>query len=171
MFRCYHKEHLVEEILGVVKVVTPKGETVKKEIPCAYCPECHCFFMLQSQFVKLSEAGIVLCQLIEKDEYYGSGKLGMFSAASESLLMRNGYNVKASNGLSDIQREVILQNIMDNNILPPHRISSYLDMFIAQKKNMPQYKDAISKWEKDKKFVLGYHNEQKRAVVVKAIKK
>lgn len=171
LFRCYHKEHLVEEILGVVKIVTSKGDSVTREVSCAYCPECHCFYMLQSQFNKLSEAGIILCQLIEKDEYYGSGKLGDFNVASESLLMHNGYNVKANNGLTDIQRKIILQNIMDNNILSPHRISSYLDMFIAQKKNMPQYKEAIAKWEKDKQFVLSYQNGQKRAVEVQTIKK
>lgn len=43
--------------------------------------------MLQSQFNKLNESGIVLCQLIEKEEYYKSGKRGDFNAASESLLM------------------------------------------------------------------------------------
>lgn len=171
LFRCYHKEHLVEEIVGIVKVVTPTGEMVIKKIPCAYCPECRCFYILQSQFNKLSEDGIVLCQLIEKEEYYKSGELGDFNAVNESLLMRNGYNVKASIGLTEIQRQIILQNIMDNNILSPHRISSYLDMFIAQKRNMPQYKEAVSKWERDKDFVLAYRNEYKSVVEVHRIRK
>lgn len=102
--------------------------------------------------------------------YYKKGKLQDFNAASESLLMQNGYNVKANNGLTDVQRQVILQNIMDNKILTPHRISSYLDMFIAQKGNMPQYKEAILKWEKDRSFVLDYKNGAKRNVDIQSIK-
>ena len=170
LFRCYHKNHLVEEIIGLAKVVTPGGEIITKKVPCAYCPECQCFYMLQSQFKKLNESGIVLCHLIEKEEYYKSGKLGDFNVASESLLMRNGYNVKANNGLTDIQRQIILKNIIDNNILTPHRISSYLDMFIAQKRNLPQYQEAVLKWEKDKQFVLAYKNRDKEVMEVHLIK-
>lgn len=171
LFRCYHNEHLVEEIIGIIKVVTPSGETKTEKIPCAYCPECHCFYMLQSQFNRLNDLGVILCQLIEKEDYYKSGKLGDYNVASESLLMRNGYNVKANNGLTDIQRQIILKNIIDNGILTPHRIGSYIDMFIAQKKNMPQYKEAVSKWQKDKAFVLTYRNEFKRNVEIQKIRK
>ena len=91
--------------------------------------------------------------------------------SSESLLMRNGYNVKASIGLTDIQRQIILRNIMESQILTPHKIASYLDMFISQKKNLPQYKEAILKWQKDKRYVLDYDADDKRNVFIKSIKR
>lgn len=115
--------------------------------------------------------GVLLCHLIDKDEYYSSGRLSDFNAASESLLMRNGYNVKANNGLTDMQRQAILQNIINNKILSPHRIVSYIDMFISQKQNMPQYKEAIEKWKKDRGFVLSYKEENKRVVRIDSIKR
>ena len=170
LFRCFHKEHLVEEIIGVISVVNRHGKIIERKVPGAYCPECNCYYLLTSQYRKLKESGILLCQLIDGESYYKKGKLQDFNAASESLLMQNGYNVKANNGLTDIQRQVILQNIMNNNILTPHRISSYLDMFIAQKRNMPQYKEAILKWEKDRSFVLDYKNGAKRNVDIQSIK-
>lgn len=45
LFRCYYKEHLVEEIVGVIQIVNCLGKQEEKRIPCAYCPECNCFYM------------------------------------------------------------------------------------------------------------------------------
>ena len=60
---------------------------------------------------------------------------------------------------------------MDSEILSPHRIVSYLDTFIAQKKNMPQYNEAVLKWQSDRSYVLGYRNVDKMQVKIEAIKK
>lgn len=171
LFKCYHNEHKVEEIIGIVKVIDRFGVEREKRIPCAYCPECKCFFMLISEYKKLSSFGIILCQLIDKDEYYQNGNLNSFNYSSESLLMINGYNVKANNGLTEAQRHAILKNIIENRILTPHRIVSYLDMFIAQKTHMPQYKEAVDKWKKDRNYVLNYKNAEKRTVKIESIKR
>lgn len=171
LFRCFYKEHLVEEIIGVLKIVTPLGKEILEKIPCAYCPECNCFYMLTSEYNRVSEKGILLCQLLDKEDYYKTGIPNKFSGASESLLMQNGYNVKANVGLTDIQRQIILRNIIDSGILVPHRIASYLDTFIAQKKNLPQYKEAVLKWQRDKQYVLAYSEEDKRRVSIESIKR
>lgn len=166
LFRCYHKDHLVEEIIGLIKVVNRQGKVEEKRVPCAYCPECKHFYILKSVYKNISATGILLCQLIDEEIYYEKGILKNFNAASESLLMRNGYNVKANNGLTDMQRQVILSNIIDNKILSPHRIVSYIDMFISQKEHMPQYRNAVDKWKKDRAFVLSYKEQDKRVVTV-----
>lgn len=171
LFRCFHKEHLVEEIIGILKVVTPLGKEIVEYIPCAYCSECKCFYMLTSEYNRVAEKGILLCQLLDKEEYYRTGIPNKFQGASESLLMKNGYNVKANIGLTDVQRQIILKNIMDSEILSPHRIVSYLDTFIAQKKNMPQYNEAVLKWQSDRSYVLSYRNVDKMQVKIEAIKK
>lgn len=121
---------------------------------------------MKSVYKNISATGILLCQLIDEEIYYEKGILKNFNAASESLLMRNGYNVKANNGLTDMQRQVILSNIIDNKILSPHRIVSYIDMFISQKEHMPQYRNAVDKWKKDRAFVLSYKEQDKRVVTV-----
>ena len=170
LFKCFYKDHLVEEIIAVVDVVNKKGEVLEKRVPGAYCPKCRCYFLLESQYKKLKECGILLCQVIEGESYYKKGDFKSLNMAKESLLMQNGYNVKANNGLTDKQRQIILENIMNNRILTPHAICSYLEMFIAQKKNMPQYGEAVLKWEKDRSFVLSYKNEYKKKVKIQSIK-
>ena len=120
LFRCYYKDHLVEEVIGILKIITPQGREIQEKIPCAYCSECNCFYMLSSEYLRVSEKGILLCQLLDKSEYYKNGIPSKISVSSESLLMRHGYNVKASIGLTHIQRQIILRNIMESQILTPH---------------------------------------------------
>jgi len=66
---------------------------------------------------------------------------------------------------------VILKNIIKNRVLTPHRIVSYLDMFIDQKVHMPQYKEAVEKWKIDRNYVLNYKNAEKRTVKIESIKR
>lgn len=171
LFRCFHKEHLVEEIIGRLTIVTPLGKRITENIPCAYCPKCNCFYMLTSVYNRVSEKGVLLCQLIDKEEYYKTGKTEVFAGAKSSLLMQNGYNVKANNGLTDLQRQIILESILDNGIMTPHQIVSYLDTFVAQKQKLIQYSEAVSKWRRDREFVLAYDTESKRTVNIERIKK
>lgn len=171
LFRCFYKDHLVEEIIGLLKIITPQGKEVTDKVACAYCSKCNCYYMLTSEYNRVSQKGIILCQLIDKDDYYKTGTFNRMNRVNESLLMQNGYNVKANVGLTDIQRQMILESIMENNILTPHRIVSYIDTFILQKRNMPQYNNAVKKWELDKQFVLSYDNEHKREVEIKSIKR
>lgn len=169
LFRCYHKEHTVEEVIGVVSIVYPNGKVTQKKVPCAFCETCGHYFMLDSEFRRLTESGIILAQIISGTDYYRTGTISEFNAASESILMRNGYNVKAQVGLTDEQRTIILQNILDNHIMTLHQIVSYLDMFIAQKKGMPQYQVAVNKWKKDRNMILNYNNDEKPEAVIEKI--
>lgn len=164
VFRCYFKNHNIEEVLGIIKLETRQGTIIEEKIPCAYCPTCDCYFILTSQYKTLSIGKFLLCRLLEKDEYVEYVKNGIIGGATESLLMVNGYNVKSTVGLTDTERHTILKKIMDSNILSPHVIASYLDMFIVQKKNLSQYQNAIAKWTHDKKFVLSYEENKKRKV-------
>lgn len=169
LFRCFHKEHLVEEIIGIVDIVDLRGQKHERKVPAAYCSICNCFYMLISEYNNLSASGIILCQLIDKDEYYKNGTIYEYNLESKSLLMRNGYNVKTSSELTELQRQAILENIMDKKILLPHKIVSYLDMFISQKANLPQYKEAVEKWKKDRTFVLTYKENEKHFVNIERI--
>lgn len=171
LFRCFHKEHLLEEIIGLLSIVTPMGKIITEKIPCAYCAECKCFYMLSSVYKQVSEKGVLLCQLIDSSEYYESGVMQAINGAGVSLLMQNGYNVRARNGLTEMQRQLILGNIIDNGIMAPHCIISYIDMFIAQKKNLVQYSGAVDKWRKDREYVLKYNAEGRREVGIGQIVK
>ncbi|WP_097007050.1 hypothetical protein [Lacrimispora amygdalina] len=169
IFRCINNTHMLEEILGHIFVVTPYGKLLENTVPATRCPECGCYYILKNEFDKLSAKGRLLCQLLEKNEYYKNGLPGNSYTNGESVLMRNGYNVKKNNGLTEVQRQVILESMVAQDILSPHKIASYLSTFIAQKENLVQYKEAVTKWENDRGFILNYKNCTKEEVTVNSI--
>ena len=109
--------------------------------------------------------------MIEKEEFYKSGINGFADIKDESVLMQNGYNVQAKVGLTDIQRQTILANIMDEKILSASQIISYLQFFKAQKRNLPSYKMAVDKWDADLQFTKLYQQDKKQRVFINSITK
>lgn len=171
IFKCFFLEHIVQEILGVIQILTSSGEIITLKVPCAYCEKCNCYYMLKSEFDKIRTQGVILCQVLSSKKYYEHGiSDSVYFGTGESILKMNGYNVIASQNLSDIQRKMILKNIIDNNILQAHEIASYLNTFISLKLELPQYKDAVEKWAKDKEFVLQYKNILKNEENIEVIK-
>ena len=166
---CKNHSHSLEEVIGLLKIITPTGTELIEKVPCAYCKDCNCFYMLESEYQRVSAKGDILCETKTYEEYCNMEILDTSNWSSESILKHNGYNVQANNNLSDEQRQAILQNIMNNNILSAHGIVSYIDTFIAQKRGLPQYRNAVMKWEKDKEFVLNYNNQAKRQVEIEKI--
>lgn len=170
LFRCC-KNHSLEEVIGILNIITPTGIKIIERISCAYCKDCNCFYMLDSEYKRISAKGILLCQIITYEQYCTMGVLDISKWSSESILKHNGYNVQATKNLSDEQRQVILQNIIDNKILSAHGIVSYINVFIAQKEGLSNYRTAVMKWKKDKQFVLNYDNERKRQIEIDKISK
>lgn len=170
IFRCVFEHHHLEEILGIIHIVKPDGTTMEEKVTAAYCQECDCYFLMRSEYERVAKKGILLCHMIEKEEFYKHG-LNLSHLAGESILMQNGYNVKANVGLTDIQRQTILANIIDNHILTASQIISYLQMFMAQKKGLPSYRMAVGKWDADLQFVRLYKEDAKRRVFISSITK
>lgn len=170
VFKCISEHHHLEEVLGIIRVVKPDGTTLEEKVTTAYCKECGCYFLMRSEYERVAKEGILLCHMIEKEEFCKCG-LNFSHLAGESILMRNGYNVKANVGLTDIQRQTILANVMDNCILTASQIISYLQMFIAQKKGLSSYKMAVDKWDADLQFVRLYKEDNKRRVFISSISK
>lgn len=170
IYSCLSSNHNLEEVTGIINVLTVDGNIVQEKVTAAFCKECGCYFLMMSEYERVSKKGRLLCNMIEKEEFYKSG-LTFPHLSGESILMRNGYNVKASVGLSDIQRQTILANLMDQKVLVASQILSYLSMFIAQKRNMPSYKKAVSKWEADMEFVRLYKENNKKRIFVNSITK
>ena len=125
---------------------------------------------MQSEYDRISKIGILICKMIEKEDLYRYG-LHYHNMAGESILMQNGYNVKANNGLTDIQRQTILANLIDDHTLTASEIISYLQMFMAQKKGLPSYQMAVDKWDADLQFVRQYKEDNKRRVFINSITK
>ena len=70
--------------------------------------------------------------------------------------MQYGYNVSQKEDLSSMQRQTILQSIVENGLLSKSEVVSSLNYFINQRINRDtdMYDVAISKWREDRDFIL-----------------
>lgn len=84
----------------------------------------------------------------------------------ESILKVFGYNVNKTDNLSSQQRQRILAEVIDLEILTSKGIISLLDFFISTHSN-ERYSEARYKWETDKKFVEGYKVNPQRFLIAK----
>ena len=170
VFKCISEKHHLEEVIGIIKVLTPSGKTSQETVTAAYCSKCKCYFLILSEYQRISKKGVLICKMIEKEYFYKHG-VQFSHMETESILMQNGYNVKATIGLTDLQRQIILANIIDQHILTASQIISYLQMFIAQKKGLYSYQNAVNKWEADLHFVRLYKNNNKKRMFVNSLTK
>lgn len=72
---------------------------------------------------------------------------------SESILKQSGYAVAKSIGLSDLDRQKVLRNIITNGILSKEAVCKCLENFINLHKNQSTFAEAVSKWKLDLTFV------------------
>ena len=72
--------------------------------------------------------------------------------------MQHGYNVRKNNDLTSKQRKQLLAILVDTETMTKSEIISYLDFFINQRKTQVKMRDAIEKWQGDRKFIMNYNS-------------
>ena len=171
-FKCT-LNHETEQIKAQVDVVLKDGTIENRSIIAAYCSTCKCYFMLETDYQKLSELGVLLCQVISEEQFHEKGLFitdnGELKA--ESLLHQSGYNVMATKDLTSQQRQIILCRVVDNNLYTVNGICSHLDWLISRNMRVTN-RDmslAIAKWKEDRDFISTYKMDNSRPVGVKTI--
>lgn len=168
-FRCRNEFHEIQDVLALLDICDIDGKIITVKIPAGYCPNCKVFFILESIYKQIKEKGILLCQISDEKTYMQYRNKRQSRFASESLLMHYGYSVSEMKGLSQERRQEILAFIMDNQILTKSEIISYLEFFINQRLSVKTMKQAIMKWEEDKKFVENYCVDNMKQVKITGI--
>lgn len=84
----------------------------------------------------------------------------------ESILKGYGYSVAKKDNLSSFEREELLMELVDLEILTVSRIAHHLDFCIKMHTD-PQYIDAVSKWKLDKAFIENYKVNPSRFMLSK----
>ncbi len=72
---------------------------------------------------------------------------------SESALKQLGYTVEKNMGLSDVDRQKILQNIISSEIVSKEVICAFLENNINLHKNQNSFADAVEKWVMDLAYI------------------
>lgn len=101
----------------------------------------------------------------DDDSDGGSGR-DFDELRTKSILKVFGYSVKKGDNLSPQQRQRILSEVIDLELLTVKGVISLLDFFISTHTN-DKYSDARSKWEADKKFVAEYKVNPQRFLIAK----
>ena len=73
--------------------------------------------------------------------------------------------------LSDTQRQAIIKECIDENILSQSEIVSFLEYLIEFNGSKRENWLAVQKWERDLEFTLEYNMDDRIEVFVKEVKK
>ena len=126
----------------------------KKEIVSIFQKTPDTYYIDRSTFDRLKSNGVLCVQVYdgakEKDRHYAEDGFG--SLDDQSLLAKCGYTTKASEQLTDVQRQKVLLYLLKNDFWTKKRLISHLEWCI---RNHPQdmYELNRAKWEKDIKYV------------------
>lgn len=172
VYRCVNENHTLVDIQCRVKVMTRSGKVEEHIVPGVYCENCDKYFLLENEFQKLRQKGILVCKVVEKDYWLSSeNQNGYMGFNKESLLHILGYNVNAQLDLSKMQRWGLLEVIVDEKIMTVTEIQSHLQWLIKRSSNNQNFEDARFKWEVDYEHISNYKSSDKVVVDVKDIQR
>lgn len=154
--KCTENNHRMKDLNAAIRIVTPIGKIMEKEIPAAYCYDCMKYFVLKVDYENLKVIGIPLCPVEDRSRTAKNNSPQKFTSGSESELHRRGYNVRKASNFTDEQRIVILADILENTDITRYEIISNLSKNIRQHQKQANYSDAIRQWSKDLNAIQEY---------------
>ena len=155
VFHCTAGGHKLKDIRCRVRIMAKNGQISAYTIPGAYCETCDKYYILDDDYKRLKQKGILICKVVEK-EYWISPKKQILNLNEESLLHMMGYNVNVQTGLTKKQRWGILEMIVDEEVLTVTEIRSHLNWLIRRNQNNHNFDLARSKWQEDSNHLAEY---------------
>lgn len=166
-FYC-NKHHELDDMVGEVDIRDRLGRIYTCLIPIVYCHPCNVYYVLEETYLGIKKKGIIMCQIVSFQEYQKSGdKLNPYDWQTVSPLRKWGYTVSQVENYSDMQRQGILEDIVDYSGLSKDEVLSYLDFFIRI--NSQRNERAIEKWESDREHIAKYRLGSAKRVRVQRI--
>lgn len=155
--KCEYKQHHLIDTKATIKILSKNNKVIDITLPSVFCKECNQYIILKNDYKSAKQKGILLCKVTDlTPEYITKHKNSSYSG-TESKVHRLGYNViKQKYNYTYEQRKIILANIIENYGITRHEILSMLDTNITRKINIPNYADAVRKWQQDREFVKNY---------------
>lgn len=155
--KCTYNNHVIYDVLAKANVVTPNGKIILATLPAAYCDVCDRYIVLKQDFLKAKDQGVLLSSVEDKTARYIQKHANQkYKSIGESKIHKMGYNVRKDVGYTDIQRHVILANILENTNIARHEILSVIDAGIARHKSKSTHQHAIQCWISDREFITSY---------------
>lgn len=153
---CIFKNHFIDDVIAILRIATPNGNIKNYAIQAGYCNECDKYYILKDDFKMAQKLGSILCPVedITKDKM--KKQYNTLISSTESRIHELGYNVIKKNKLTNLQRRVILANIMENTDISKYEIKTNINRCIKQHQNQSNYAEAVKCWKIDYDFISNY---------------
>ena len=168
---CHYKKHNI--IPGTGELIALDGSSVLIKIEyCTNCNKCFINFDEYERYRKKygQKFGILLGNISFDEHIFPSGS-GFNGLAEKSVLRLCGYTVNQQDDLTEIQRHRILGIVMDYGILSREEIINHLKLLIKSRKNNPNMRNAIQKWEDDWGWVSDYKIDRQKKYRIAKVRK
>ena len=165
-FYC-NQHHAIEDLAGEIEIIDRKGTIVTHLVPIAYCKSCNVYYVLEDIYLDLKKKGVIRCEIMSYKKYRNPDKPEQGSLSSFSPLWKWGYTVSQIVGYSQIQRQGILEDIVDYQIMSKDEVISYLNFFMKLNYNGSDI--ALSKWKEDRDYIARYKIGSSRRVKINKI--
>lgn len=162
--RCTNLNHNIKNYIGVLPVAT-KNKRENIEVDLGYCKECNIYIMLHSTYNKIQGDPICTVRDLTTNKVLNNANSGFWIESSEHVLHRLGYNVKAGNGMTSMDRQQILAKIINHGVLSKNEIISHLEYCINMASGREHLNAAVSKWKTDLDFVQKFKADSERISV------
>lgn len=159
-YRCLNNAHYAQKIWLMIDIILPDGNTITRSVYSTHCTKCGKTYVLEKDIDELNETGILLCKIDKEDL---NDNLDTKSPDYEYLLIqqkleRYGYIVGNNNKkLTDIQRTIMLNNIVKHKVENPNNLVKFLNWLITKSISESNYSyvpnSLLDKWRYDREFL------------------
>ena len=170
-FLCRKNGHKYEEITACITIILRQNRIQKVFVPGWYCRNCKCYYITENDYQTVDRLGAIVARVYTQKEWYNRGKGQCYYSElnQESILHKLGYNVGASDDLSDSVRQDILASAVDFRLMAKREVIDFLTWMINTRSNNDRLENAVYKWKKDLKFISNYKLNNKEYIEVKSI--
>lgn len=165
---CHNREHYITPVRGIVKLLNIDNSEINYEIYVGYCKSCNEYYVFTRDYNEMLKIGTPLCTVYYngKEEHR---KVTEFKFKSQSVLNAMGYSVDATSDLSKEERQSILKETLDKQLVTTHDLLSFLNWLIKTRETQVRMDQAVEKWKIDYKFVSEYQKEKRDIVKINSI--
>lgn len=165
---CHNRDHYITPVRGIVKLLNLDNSEIDYEIYVGYCKRCNEYYVFTRDYNEMLKFGTPLCTV------YYNGKedhknFTEFKFKSQSVLNAMGYNVDANSDLSNEERQSILKEALDKQLITTHDLLSFLNWLIKTRETQARMDQAVEKWRIDYKFVSEYQKEKREVLKINSI--
>lgn len=166
---CKKQDHTITPLRGIVQLLTPENEQISYEIYVGFCQECNQYYVFRQSYFEMIKNGKPLCAVYHEELLDEKKSCTPFRYKSQSVLNAMGYSVGMENALSSNERQKILVEALQSDLFDIHDLLDFLNWLIRTRETQTKYRNAVSKWREDAKFVENYDKNNRNKVKIDSI--